>query len=59
MRINSIAMKEQKKEKEQVVEKKTDVTYILNDALNKYKGTESPKLKEVREKFSKGFIIHR
>jgi hypothetical protein len=54
-------MKEQKEHKEQVVEKRPEMQFTINEDLNKYKGPEfePPKLKKVREKFSKGIIIHR
>jgi len=54
-------MKDQKKEKEQVVENIFGIELTTNEALKKYLGPEheSPKLKEVRKKFSKGVIVHR
>jgi hypothetical protein len=54
-------MKEQKKTKEQVVEKRPEMQFTVNEELNKYKGPEfePPKLKGIREKFSRGIIIHR
>jgi hypothetical protein len=54
-------MKEQKKNKEKVVEKMFGMELTTNEALNKYLGPEyaPPKLKEVEKRFSKGIIIHR
>jgi len=53
-------MKNQKN-KEKVVEKMPEVKFTINEDLNKYSGPEfePPKLKGIREKFSKGIIIHR
>jgi len=58
---NSTKVKGQKKNKEQVVEKMPDLVFTIDESLNKYKGPEfePPKLKGIREKFSKGIIIHR
>jgi len=54
-------MKEQKKEKAQIVENKFEMKFTVDESLNKYKGPEfePPKLKEIRKRFSKGIIIHR
>ena len=54
-------MKDKKKNKEQVVEKMFGMEFTIDESLNKYKGPEfePPKLKGIREKFSKGIIIHR
>ena len=54
-------MKEQKKQKEEVVEKMFGLELTTNEALDKYKAPEyaSPKLEEVKKRFSKGIIIHR
>ncbi|HEY8781644.1 MAG TPA: hypothetical protein VIM16_08530 [Mucilaginibacter sp.] len=54
-------MKEQKKNKEQVVEKMFGMEFTVDESLSKYKGPEfePPKLKEIRKRFSKGVIIHR
>ena len=54
-------MKEQKKNKEQVVEKIFGMELTTNEALNKYLSPEyaPPKLKEIEKKFSRGVIIHR
>jgi hypothetical protein len=54
-------MKDAKKNKEEVVEKKFGMTFTIDESLNKYKGPEfePPKLKEIQKKFSKGIIIHR
>ena len=54
-------MKEQKKDKEKVVEKAREMVYTTNEALNKYRGPEfePPKLKGINEKFKNGYIIHR
>jgi hypothetical protein len=55
-----VKMKEQKKNKEQAIEKIFGMKFTTNEALNKYKGPEyeAPKLKEIRKRFSKGIIIH-
>jgi hypothetical protein len=57
----SIKMKEQKKNKEKVVEKMFGMELTTNEALNKYRGPEfePPKLKGINEKFKNGYIIHR
>jgi hypothetical protein len=54
-------MKEQKKDTDKVVEKRYGMEFTTNEALNKYKGPEfePPKLKGIREKFSRGYIIHK
>jgi|GEM_PF-5977885 len=54
-------MKEQKKDKEKVVEKARQMVFTTNEALNKFKGPEfePPKLKEIQKRLSKGIIIHR
>ena len=54
-------MKEQKKDKEQVVEKMFGMEFKTNEDLNKYRGPEyqPPKLKEIQKRFSKGLIIHK
>ena len=54
-------MKEQKKNEEKAVEKVSHMEFTIDDSLNKYKTPEyqSPKLKEVEKRFSKGYIIHR
>jgi hypothetical protein len=48
-------MKDQKKDTEPQVEKMFGMTFTVDENLNKYKAPEfeSPKLKKVREKFSK------
>ena len=53
-------MKEQKKTKEQVVEKSSDVKFIVDESLNKYKGPKytPPKLKEIEKMFSKQIVHH-
>jgi len=53
-------MKEQKKDKEKVVEKMFDLELTLDESLDKYEGPEfdPPKLKEIEKKFSKRIIIH-
>jgi len=54
-------MKEQKKNKEKVVEKAREMVFTVDESLNKYKGPEfePPKLKGIRKKFKNGIIIHR
>jgi hypothetical protein len=54
-------MKEQKKEKEKVVEKMFGMELTIDESLNKYKAPQyqAPKLKEVEKRFSKGVITHR
>ena len=54
-------MKEQKKDKEKVVEKIFGMELTTNEALNKFRGPEfePPKLKEIQKRLSKGIIIHR
>ena len=54
-------MKAQKKNKEEVVQKILGMELTIDESLNKYKAPEyqSPKLKEVEKRFSKGVIIHR
>ena len=54
-------MKEQKKNKEKVVEKIFGMELTTNEDLNKYLAPEydPPKLKEIQKRFSKGIIVHR
>ena len=53
-------MKAQKDEVK-VAKNNSETVFTVNEELNKYKGPEfePPKLKGIREKFSKGIIIHR
>ena len=53
-------MKEQKKNKGQVVKKTLDVEFTVDESLNKYKGPEytPPKLKEIEKMFSKQAVHH-
>jgi hypothetical protein len=42
-------------------EKRAEVTYTIDESLNKYKAPEfeSPKLKKAKEEFAKGIFIKR
>ena len=53
-------MKEQKKNKVQIVKKAPDVEFTVDESLNKYKGPEytPPKLKEIEKMFSKQIVHH-
>jgi len=52
-------MKQKKKNKGKVVERMFGMTFTTTEDLNKYKEPQyaPPKLKEVNERLSKGFII--
>jgi len=54
-------MKESKKSKVEVIEKVFGSELTIDESLNKYKGPEfePPKLKGIREKFSRPIIIHK
>jgi hypothetical protein len=57
---NRVNMKSQKKTKENV-ETMPEVKFTVNEELNKYRAPEfePPKLKGIKEKFSKGIVILR
>jgi hypothetical protein len=58
---HSTEVKGQKKNKGQLVEKRSEMQFTIDESLNKYKDPKyaPSKLKEVEKKFSKGIIIHR
>jgi len=61
MLLKMAGIKEQTKNKEKTVKKLPEIVITVDETLDKYKGPEfeSPKLKQVREKFAKLETIYR